>query len=55
MTKVILPDNIAESILGTKSQGEKAYRLLVEEWICGNKIMWGKMSKVKVLGRSTGC
>lgn len=55
-TKVILPDNIAESLIETEYRGEKAYILFVEEWICGKKYLWEKMSKVKVLetSRSAG-
>ena len=53
--KVILLDCVAEIILGTESRGEKAYRLFVEERICGKKHLWEKMSKVKVLGWSAGC
>ena len=55
MTKVILPDHVSENILGTEARGEKAYRLFVEERVSGNKNMWEKMKKVKVLGWSAGC
>ena len=42
MTKAILPESVAESIIETESQGEEAYRLLVEDRyverkICGRK------------------
>lgn len=48
MTKVIVPENIQESILKTENIGEETYKSFVQERICGDKNLWDKMTKTKV-------
>ena len=49
MTKVIMPDDIQDSILRRKERGEIAYKE------CGEKNMWHKMTKITYFGWSAGC
>ena len=39
MTKVIMPDDVQDSILRRKERGEVAYKECVKERICGEKNM----------------
>ena len=39
MTKVIMPDDVQDSILRRKERGEVAYKECVKEIICGEKNM----------------
>ena len=47
---MIMSPDVQENIPNTKTRGKAAYKLFVNERICGNTILWDKMKKVKVLG-----
>ena len=47
---MIKPSDVQENILNTETRGKAAYKLFVDERICGDTNLWDKMTKVKVLG-----
>jgi len=47
---MIMPQDVQQNILNTEIRGKAAYKLFVDERICGDTNLWDKMTKVKVLG-----
>lgn len=47
---MIRPPDVQQNILNTEIRGKAAYKLFVDERICGDTNLWDKMTKVKVLG-----
>lgn len=47
---IIIKEDVQENILGTVERGSSAYQKFVDERICGDQNLWGKMTKVKHLG-----
>ena len=47
---MIMPPDVQENIPNTETRGKAAYKLFVDERICGDTILCDKMKKIKVLG-----
>ena len=47
---MIMPPDVQKNIPNTETRGKVAYKLFVDEIICGDTILWDKIKKVKVLG-----
>ena len=50
MTRVIMLDDVQDSILRREERGEAAYKECVKERICGEKNMLDKMTKITYFG-----
>ena len=48
--KIIIPDEVKETIFSRKQQGKIAYEDFVKNRICDKQNLWDKMTKLKVLG-----
>ena len=51
---IIMPQNVQDSILDTEIRGHTAYASFVDDRISGDKNLWDKMTKVKLLSWTSG-